>query len=214
MPYPRTKCFVIEPTGKYRLYLRRYTHGNGPCPKHGNYHQAFTLIEDNVSYEDPRFPEDAKYEGKVCIGDYWPHGDPRWPTHCDCGQSLDGPGEWQLFPKELYQRQDQPESTPITLDEAQPGALWRQPWLEDNEAYRGVDGHSWMCRTPGGDWMIDGPANNCTMKGDTKHKCWCRHGTAPEFHVDKSGITCAAGAGSIVAGNYHGFLHNGWLTEG
>ena len=33
-------------------------------------------------------------------------------------------------------------------------------------------------------------------------------------HVDKSGDTCAAGAGSILIGGYHGFLHNGYLTDG
>jgi hypothetical protein len=39
-----------------------------------------------------------------------------------------------------------------------------------------------------------------------------KHGTAPNLHVDKAGLTCQAGAGSILCGNYHGFLHNGELT--
>jgi hypothetical protein len=29
------------------------------------------------------------------------------------------------------------------------------------------------------------------------------------LHVDKNGNTCAAGAGSIITGKWHGFLHNG-----
>lgn len=57
-------------------------------------------------------------------------------------------------------------------------------------------------------------ASNCTMPDDKNHKCWVRHGRPEDgtLHVDKNGHTCAAGAGSIVAGNYHGFLHNGHLT--
>jgi hypothetical protein len=31
-------------------------------------------------------------------------------------------------------------------------------------------------------------------------------------HVDKAGATCTAGAGSIIAGDWHGFLHNGQFT--
>lgn len=31
--------------------------------------------------------------------------------------------------------------------------------------------------------------------------------------VDKNGTTCAAGAGSISAGPYHGFLRNGQLVD-
>lgn len=65
-------------------------------------------------------------------------------------------------------------------------------------------------------WNIDGRASNCTMKDDRTHRCWVRHGdpTRPEtLHVDKNGDTCSAGAGSILAGDYHGFLHNGQLVK-
>lgn len=54
----------------------------------------------------------------------------------------------------------------------------------------------------------------------TKHKCWVRHGTPPQevVHVDKNGVTCGAGAGSIAIQpsgqnpGWHGFLHNGELV--
>lgn len=52
----------------------------------------------------------------------------------------------------------------------------------------------------------------CGCGEKTVHKCWCRHGEAPNFTVDKNGVTCIAGAGSIQIGNYHGFLQNGFLT--
>jgi hypothetical protein len=50
---------------------------------------------------------------------------------------------------------------------------------------------------------------------DDVHKCWVRHGDprTGELHVDKNGVTCSAGAGSILSGSYHGFLHNGYLVE-
>jgi hypothetical protein len=67
--------------------------------------------------------------------------------------------------------------------------------------------------TPGGEWIIDSRASNCTMPEDTEHRCWVRHGEAPDFHVDKNGKTCNAGAGSIKCGSYHGFLQNGFLTD-
>jgi hypothetical protein len=43
------------------------------------------------------------------------------------------------------------------------------------------------------------------------HKCWIRHGTPPKIHVDKAGVTCGAGAGSIAYPGWHGFLRKGRL---
>lgn len=63
------------------------------------------------------------------------------------------------------------------------------------------------------DWEVDGRASNCTKKDDNVHKCWCRHGDAPNVTVDKNGNTCAAGAGSILVDGWHGFLRNGYLEE-
>lgn len=53
---------------------------------------------------------------------------------------------------------------------------------------------------------------NCTMPYDYEHRCWVRHGEPPAITVDKQGHTCAAGAGSIQCGSYHGFLEDGALT--
>ena len=63
-------------------------------------------------------------------------------------------------------------------------------------------------------WNIDSRASNCTMPYDYEHRCWVRHGEPPNVTVDKNGLTCAAGAGSIQSGDYHGFLQNGVLTAG
>jgi hypothetical protein len=97
------------------------------------------------------------------------------------------------------------------LHSAPAGAIWFAPWMEDH--CKGFDGKCLVVRTPGGDWMIDSRASNCGLPNDTEHRCWIRHGEAPNITVDKQGKTCSAGAGSIVCGKYHGFLRNGFLEE-
>jgi hypothetical protein len=41
-----------------------------------------------------------------------------------------------------------------------------------------------------------------------------RHGRPEDgtLHVDKNGVTCASGGGSIMMADFHGFLHNGNIT--
>ena len=91
-------------------------------------------------------------------------------------------------------------------------AVWQPPqWCWDNE----TEPHL-IVRCPDGangmhDWDIDSRASNCTLKNDRLHRCWVRHGTPPMIHVDKQGVTCQAGAGSIWSGKWHGFLTNGVL---
>ena len=101
----------------------------------------------------------------------------------------------------------------------EPGCLYWANWL-DNEhrcfyRWTNCDGRHLHAILPNGrPWDIDSSASNCTMPNDTEHRCWVRHGEPPNLHVDKAGHTCAAGAGSILAGDYHGFLHNGAFTAG
>lgn len=69
----------------------------------------------------------------------------------------------------------------------------------------------------GAEWDVDSRARNCGLPDDTTHRCWVRVGDPdhPEtLHVSKDGETCAAGAGSIQAGDYHGFLVHGELSAG
>lgn len=111
----------------------------------------------------------------------------------------------------IYKRTDTGEE--MYLSDAPVGAIWRAEWYEDMKELCGEDGKSYIVKTPGGDWAIDSKASNCTKPDDNLHKCWCRHGEAPNFTVNKVGNTCAAGAGSIIIGKYHGFLRNGELTD-
>lgn len=105
------------------------------------------------------------------------------------------------------------------LSAVPPGGMWDADWFHD---YHGgpmlggpnTDGRILVVRLPNGnDWIIDSRANNCTLPADDNHRCWVRHGEPPNITVDKNGLTCAAGAGSIQSGNYHGFLRNGELVE-
>ncbi len=196
-------CFWLEPEPAARVYLRRYARWNSAVdPKH--YHSALTFI-GNVHARLVR-PHAALSE--VWEEDLPPmpsHKDSHWPTACDCGYRFVDEDEWQVFGKPIYRRLDTRELT--TLQEAPEGAMWDAFWLDHR---KGEDGLSIMVKCPGGkEWWIDGQATNCTMPKDQVHRCWVRHGVPPALTVNKAGKTCAAGAGSIVAGSYHGFLRNG-----
>ena len=64
----------------------------------------------------------------------------------------------------------------------------------------------------GNDWDIDSRASNCDQPDERTHRCWTRTGEPPNVTVGKSGRTCGAGAGSILSGDYHGFLRDGQLV--
>jgi hypothetical protein len=95
-------------------------------------------------------------------------------------------------------------------DEFGPGAMWFAIWYPINFEWQNEAGPHLIVVLPNGRlWDIDDRANNCTLPNDATHRCWVRHGETPLVTVDKAGPTCAAGAGSIIAGDYHGFLRNG-----
>ncbi len=170
----------------------------GPCPVHGEYHQAESAPIERRKDEDS----------------------PGWsaaPKNCACGapftsDDLHGRGS----PR--YRRLDNGEEIRGKLP---PGALYVAGGLGDEKDYykgmRGADGLCVVCVLPdptGTHWYIDSQATNCTRKDDETHRCWVRHGTVGgTIHVDKNGDTCQAGAGSIAVPGYHGFLHNGELRS-
>lgn len=198
------KCFLLEPTKLYQCELRRYrsdwrdNEPKAPCALPMGYHDASVLITPQIELA----------EQPASSSNGLPHDDPRWPTACGCGYVFRPEDEWQVNWSTLYRRSDTSEL--VTLREAPAGAIWDAVWYP--EKWRRSDGHFYICRTPGGEWSIDGKCSNCTRPNEP-HECWVRHGVAPNLHVDKAGNTCAAGAGSIIAGGWHGFLHNGFLVQ-
>jgi hypothetical protein len=213
------RCFMLEPTTTMGLWLRRYTQdhkGGWTCAE--GWHEAMLPFG-----ETPALYEAREYGGWVReivthAGEKPPGDDPRWPAKCaKCGYLFGETDTKQLFSDLIYARVDGGEL--MTLRDAPPGAMWDGWWLHGihGGALCGptVDGRNLFVRLPNGrDWHIDGRASNCTMPGDDVHHCWIRHGNPPELVVDKNGPTCAAGAGSILAGNYHGFLGQGGAPPG
>lgn len=113
--------------------------------------------------------------------------------------------------RKIFRRSDTGDE--LMLSDAPAGAMWHAVWLYKDPYWRGPDDHILIVRTPGGDWNIDSRCSNCGLPDDSKHRCWVRHGEAPNITVDKSGLTCNAGAGSIQCGSYHGFLERGYLVQ-
>lgn len=211
------QTYWLEPTGQLAVGLRRYSHGDNvtwDCA--GGYHQAL------------------KYTGRVKVAYYTDsdgvrlrrnprpvaHTDRRWPKQCsDCDYRFTADDEWQRWSEQLYRRTDTGE--PRVLHQGAPtpdapaaeaGACWDAWWMTFR---RGADGIYLMVRCPDGhDWSVDSRASNCTMPDDETHRCWVRHGDPRECRVtvDKDGLTCAAGAGSIQTPKWHGFLRDGQLV--
>lgn len=146
---------------------------------------------------------------------------------------IEDTGQRSLEGFTLYRRIDTGEIGPFLNpgEKGTPvGAMWWSDW-NDEWGYRRRQNYDWPGRkdqpyryhpdaqgrclyvqTPGGSWCIDSRASNCTMPKDNNHRCWVRHGEPPNVTVDKSGDTCKAGAGSIQAGDWHGYLRKGELV--
>lgn len=217
------KCFLLEPTAKVERRLRRYVFSDERCPGSNSYHHANAFL-DYVQADGPQDigrSLDAE-SAKEFSG---------WPTKCSvCDYEFQPGDSWQVSTDHVFRRAETGEE--FTLNTAPPGAMWNAYWFvtRDHE-WVGPDGKSMEVVCPNGvRWNIDSRANNCDSpcencgapwnkhdydkcsgyKDAKPHKCWIRHGEPPLLTVDKDGgPTCGAGAGSIQAGDYHGFLRHG-----
>jgi hypothetical protein len=210
-------CFMLEPAGWVQVGLRRFVRDDAACPREGgkwSYHGALLVLGDAPIAWSAEQPDRRAHWFKDPEGGYgtprfeYPgRDDPRWPARCECGHEFAPDDPRQEWSGLLYRRFDNDEL--VTLRDAPPGAMWDAPWYP----WKGPDGLSLMVKCPNGDeWCIDSRASNCTMPEDTGHRCWIRHGEPPRITVDKAGLTCNAGAGSIQAGDYRGFLRDGVFT--
>ena len=99
------------------------------------------------------------------------------------------------------------------------GDMFYAPWLHDSGKCMWWDncndprGHIIIRMPDGGYWDTNSRASNCTMKEDRNHRCWVKHGEPPQLTIDKNGLTCGAGAGSIQMITWHGFLRDGKLVN-
>lgn len=180
------KCFFLEPLDQAREDLRRFTYGetNQPtCPGVDAWGHDAKVVLGTVPY--PMGQGAMMGEG----ADNFPHEDPRWPKVCSkCDYEFKPEDQWQhnldrLFKTEAFQLW-------VTLESAPVGAMWDASWYDS----KGPDGRCLVVKTPGGEWVIDGP------------KPWMRTGEPPNITVSPSILFY----GSTP---YHGFLVDGVLKE-
>ena len=101
----KIKCFLIEPTDRDRLALRRYSSGNA-CP----------LMPGDYSYHDESVPiGEVPFSDTAHDKDKY-EGDPCWPTKCKCGYEFTDKDEKQVFSERVYKRQDTGEETTLRSD--------------------------------------------------------------------------------------------------
>lgn len=219
-----------------RALLRVYWGARQSCPNtygtgRPGIHNAEEFLVDSSHLEDWSLGGEAR--------DYPPDAWPQKCDHCpalvgaelpripcDCGTPLctkqaDGAPEFQVHHRRLYQVRGGDRRT--TKDTFEPGDMYWAQWYpcadhaECIYGWTNCDGRHLMVVLPNGrEWDTGSRASNCDLPKDNTHRCWVRHGDPDRgelVHIDKAGITCTAGAGSIQAGDYHGFLHRGILRK-
>ena len=196
------KIRLIEEIGT-RALLRVFD-SSSEC--HGGdkkYHEALIYLGDSSKNADWGF-----------AGNQDDYAVDKWPKVCACcGIPFTDKAYRQVH---YHRRYNTASGVP------EPGDCFYAPWYHDPEDKRlycpwdncnDPRGHLMVILPNGREWDTDSRASNCTMKDDKQHRCWVKHGDPPDLHVDKAGHTCQAGAGSIMSGDYHGFLHNGELVN-
>lgn len=192
--------FLVKPTGKVAFEAIRIEPG---C-RGGAYHRGvvvygYTQCNPEETAEIPN----AGWDIKVLKCDYCDH---LFADQTPCSLSA----------RRFWIR---PDTGEIKSDvrEFGPGASYYADWLSDimkSEWDNWHDGAPLTIQMPNNDsWMPESRASNCTMPEDKLHRCWCLHGEFPKLTADKNGLTCNAGAGSILSRGWHGFLTNGVLSE-
>jgi hypothetical protein len=201
------ECTSIDKDDGYAHTKYLDTCPNSYGANHPGIHNAYTPIGDKPDLENFRvFGEKTDYPTEM------------WPTRCaDCGAPIPEPsskltqvGEKgfyvvrQVFSSRLYDNQS---------GEPEPGDIFRMHYHDPKDCcyWDNCDGtHLFGVLPTGYQWDMDSRASNCTLPNERAHRCWTKTGSpeAGTLDVGKGGHTCAAGAGSIDAPGWHGFLRN------
>lgn len=215
MTYPATPTFWVEESGECIVSLRRYTNSTGGWTCAEGWHNAMAPFGT--------VPAEIDDEGVMrAQPDETDHDDPRWPAHCErgCGYAFTEADQWQMFTDRGYVNPATGQT--YAKRDLPPGATYSAPWYRMfyNKQTPPDDGITLCVKLPNGsDWCVDSQASNCDRKGEA-HSCWVREGDPRQCNVtvgkggNTGANTCTAGAGSILAGDYHGFLQAGILTAG
>jgi hypothetical protein len=198
------ECYWIEPTDESRVVLRRYYSPGDradvqPCP--GRYTHSATVICETVKNADHDMIDPATgtpYHGRGRPATDDEKRDDRWPTTCDhCDYVFTADDRYQHKLELIWRRTDTGACS--LREDMPPGAMWDADWWPK----KGPDGMCLTVKTPAGDWMIDGPANN----SDTG---WTRSGTPPRITASPS---IAIGRARTDGRFFHAFLRDGRLER-
>jgi hypothetical protein len=206
------RCFLVEPTGEG--FESVIIIEDGACIGGFSCHRSERVLRRFSLDPNANYPEDwiDREEKQAKALSYCS----RCGNHDFSPSALSKPSGSK---GRVWERTDTGERAD-SLNDFGPGAMWHLPWYhEENTGLYWTGGFSQSepplsVRTPGGDWVIDSRASNCTLPKDDAHRCWPRQGVAPNITVGKQlGPTCGAGGGSIIVGDYHGFLRDGFLVK-
>ena len=200
MSQDRIKCFYVEATTLSRRWLRRLSWmASKEDPNH--YHDA-RIYHSDVEETDAivtlwNSRNDVPAEWKDCA----------WPIECECGYVFTENDPYQVFKRQLYKRIDNGEL--MTLEDAPVGAMWNSQWPEGWKGYTaGEDGIILTVKTPGGEWVVDGPESGKQVVG------WRREGVAAS--VEPTVTVMSSIVIGVITGSqnqYHGWLRNGYLEK-
>ena len=180
----RIKVFWLEPVDSIERDLRRYKSGS-TCPLPWTYHNKSVVIGRDFKPR-PGGDRDGYETQETKPEDF--EGDPRWPSHCDCGYAFQPNDTWQVNDERLYK--GDPSGELYTLRHAPAGAMWDAWWM--GASSRGPDGIALVVRIPcGGDWAVDDG--------------WTRTGNP------RTGLVTVSP--SIQSPTYHGHLWDGYLVS-
>lgn len=209
----------MEPTGRMRLSLRRFTFrpdqtrpegwGRGShhaCPASDWGCDASVDLEDFITARWDDSPGYGKVMMQVPLRRRPGKRDPRWPPDCaKCGEPFPRGAQWQVNQVQEFRRSDTGEIVYSRghSDAAVAGALYDVWWGrylgKDGRENVGDDGISLGAICPNGAlWQVDHEASGggrWTRTGDPRR---------PET------LTVSP---SIMAGDYHGFLQGGRFTN-
>ena len=188
----QTQCFMIEETGQSRLSLRRYRE-ESECPLTPiqtchNASRMISVVPTIYGVRDSRRVIETRPEQV-------PPEDPRWPTHCECGESFIGSDVRQVFQETLWSRVGTNEEMTLREWQKHPGAMWDAWWY--HPMWLGPDGRSLCVVLPDGrEWSIDSPAKGTNTP-------WARTGVPPKITANPS----------ILTPGYHGWMRDGVLVS-
>lgn len=197
-------CTWWEPTGRVRLYLRRYHPGCPSGPK--------AYCNAVVPFQDVPARRQVGENGYPYLGSVDdlapPDEDPRWPRACTkCGQAFAPEVVHQVAQEEILRSQDGREAA---REDLPLGAMFDGWWLHDVETngrkWVGHDGICLMVILPGLEgwgFPADGPSS-----GATAGQFWTRVGDPRRPET----VSVTPSIFVNPPGGWHGYLTNGVLN--